>query len=376
MPPALPGQSARAPAYARTMPGKGRYPVILGDDAADSALRRHDDLDRVGVAGADGEGLLDVGETVVPGDQGIEVNPSRRRQRDGGRPGAGVPERAGHLELAGLDMGQRERDLLAAHPDKDYPPGPAHRPDRRAGGGRVSGALQQHVRLDHSIGQRHLAYVDDLARAEFPGELQPARVDIGDRDVGGAAGPRRLQAHQADRAGADDEHRRARSDARLAARPDADRQRLDQRGRVIGQAVRYGVGELLVHHDVLAERAVDRQGTEEPHAGQRSARVAADGWCPVAPADARCGPRAGGDRLSGAGDCRCDAAVAVFWRGDPMRLTFDSASDLARALRRAADAHAQHEEQTGHPDPDWPYWYAHYLEPEQAGPWHVPAFPA
>jgi hypothetical protein len=59
-----------------------------------------------------------------------------------------------------------------------------------------------------------------------------------------------------------------------------------------------------------------------------------------------------------------------------MQLTFDSASDLARALRRAADAHAQHEEQTGHPDPDWPYWYAHYLEPEQAGPWHVPAFPA
>jgi hypothetical protein len=37
-----------------------------------------------------------------------------------------------------------------------------------------------------------------------------------------------------------------------------------------------------------------------------------------------------------------------------MGLTFDSASDLARALRRAADAHGQHEEQTGHPDPDWP----------------------
>jgi hypothetical protein len=53
-----------------------------------------------------------------------------------------------------------------------------------------------------------------------------------------------------------------------------------------------------------------------------------------------------------------------------MQLTFDSAGDLARALRRAADAHAQHEEQTGHPDPDWPSWYAHYLEREQAGPEH------
>jgi hypothetical protein len=59
-----------------------------------------------------------------------------------------------------------------------------------------------------------------------------------------------------------------------------------------------------------------------------------------------------------------------------MRLTFDSAGDLARALRRAADAYAQHEEQSGHADPDWPYWYAHYLEREQAGREHVPTFPA
>jgi hypothetical protein len=59
-----------------------------------------------------------------------------------------------------------------------------------------------------------------------------------------------------------------------------------------------------------------------------------------------------------------------------MQLTFDSASDLARALRRAADAHHQHEEQTGHPDPDWSYWYAHYLEREQAGREHELTFPA
>ena len=58
-----------------------------------------------------------------------------------------------------------------------------------------------------------------------------------------------------------------------------------------------------------------------------------------------------------------------------MRLTFDSASDLARALQRAAEAHAQHEEQTGHPDPNWPSWYARYLEREQAARGHVPAVP-
>ena len=50
-----------------------------------------------------------------------------------------------------------------------------------------------------------------------------------------------------------------------------------------------------------------------------------------------------------------------------MQLTFDSVSELAQALRRAADAHGQYEEQTGHPDPDWPSWYARYLEREQAG---------
>ena len=59
-----------------------------------------------------------------------------------------------------------------------------------------------------------------------------------------------------------------------------------------------------------------------------------------------------------------------------MRLIFESAADLARALARAADAHGRHEKQIGHPDPDWPDWYAAYLEREQAGPAHEPASPA
>jgi Putative prokaryotic signal transducing protein len=58
-----------------------------------------------------------------------------------------------------------------------------------------------------------------------------------------------------------------------------------------------------------------------------------------------------------------------------MQLKFDSASDLARALQRAADAHHRHQEQTGRPDPDWPYWYAHYLEREQAGRERAPTAP-
>jgi catechol 2,3-dioxygenase-like lactoylglutathione lyase family enzyme len=51
----------------------------------------------------------------------------------------------------------------------------------------------------------------------------------------------------------------------------------------------------------------------------------------------------------------------------PMQTSFDSASDLALALRRAAAAHGRHEERTGQPDPDWPDWYAEYMVREQAG---------
>jgi len=50
-----------------------------------------------------------------------------------------------------------------------------------------------------------------------------------------------------------------------------------------------------------------------------------------------------------------------------MQVTFDSAADLAAALRRAAAAHGIHEQQIGHPDPDWPDWYAQYMVDEQAG---------
>jgi catechol 2,3-dioxygenase-like lactoylglutathione lyase family enzyme len=46
--------------------------------------------------------------------------------------------------------------------------------------------------------------------------------------------------------------------------------------------------------------------------------------------------------------------------------TYESASDLAEALRRAAAAHGRHEERTGEADPDWPDWYALYMVREHA----------
>jgi catechol 2,3-dioxygenase-like lactoylglutathione lyase family enzyme len=46
--------------------------------------------------------------------------------------------------------------------------------------------------------------------------------------------------------------------------------------------------------------------------------------------------------------------------------TYDSAGDLAEALRRAEAAHGKYEEGLGHADPDWPAWYAQYMVRERA----------
>lgn len=50
-----------------------------------------------------------------------------------------------------------------------------------------------------------------------------------------------------------------------------------------------------------------------------------------------------------------------------MATTYESAEDLAEALRRAESAHAEHERRTGRPDPNWAEWYALFMTREQAG---------
>ena len=49
-----------------------------------------------------------------------------------------------------------------------------------------------------------------------------------------------------------------------------------------------------------------------------------------------------------------------------MPATYDSAADLAAALRRAADADGRHEKEIGHADASWPDWYARYMVDEQS----------
>ena len=54
-------------------------------------------------------------------------------------------------------------------------------------------------------------------------------------------------------------------------------------------------------------------------------------------------------------------------RADPTLTTFASATDLASALRRASDAHGEHEKRIGNADPNWSDWYAEYMVRERAG---------
>jgi catechol 2,3-dioxygenase-like lactoylglutathione lyase family enzyme len=48
-------------------------------------------------------------------------------------------------------------------------------------------------------------------------------------------------------------------------------------------------------------------------------------------------------------------------------VTYSSAQDLFQALLRAAKAHGQHEQRIGHPDAEWPVWYAEYMVNERTG---------
>jgi catechol 2,3-dioxygenase-like lactoylglutathione lyase family enzyme len=52
---------------------------------------------------------------------------------------------------------------------------------------------------------------------------------------------------------------------------------------------------------------------------------------------------------------------------DSSATTFVSASYLASAMRRASDAHGEHEKRIGQRDEGWPDWYAEYIVAEQEG---------
>ena len=54
-------------------------------------------------------------------------------------------------------------------------------------------------------------------------------------------------------------------------------------------------------------------------------------------------------------------------RIDPATATYATAKDLADAMRRAEEAHGEHEKLTGQHDANWADWYAAYMLAEAAG---------
>jgi hypothetical protein len=54
-------------------------------------------------------------------------------------------------------------------------------------------------------------------------------------------------------------------------------------------------------------------------------------------------------------------------RIDPATATYATAKDLADAMRRAEEAHGEHEKRTGQHDANWADWYAAYMLAEAAG---------
>jgi catechol 2,3-dioxygenase-like lactoylglutathione lyase family enzyme len=55
-------------------------------------------------------------------------------------------------------------------------------------------------------------------------------------------------------------------------------------------------------------------------------------------------------------------------RIDPLSTSFRSERDLVDALRRASEAHGEHEKRIGRADMEgWPCWYAAYMVAEQSG---------
>ena len=50
-----------------------------------------------------------------------------------------------------------------------------------------------------------------------------------------------------------------------------------------------------------------------------------------------------------------------------MATSYESVEDLADAMRRASQAHGEHEKRIGKADENWPDWYALYMVRERAG---------
>ena len=133
------------------------------------------------------------------------------------------------------------------------------------------------------------------------------------------------------------------------------------------QGLQLVVSDILAARAELADRGVDISevfhdaGGVFHHAG-REARLAGPD-----PERRSYASYASFDDPDGNGWILQEVTTRLPGRMDTGITTFNSPSDLAGALRRAAAAHGEHEKRTGQQDADWPDWYATYIVSEQAG---------
>ena len=171
--------------------------------------------------------------------------------------------------------------LRRSEPDHDDPGRRRGRVERRLHRRSRTAALEDHVDRFDLLGQRAGQDVDRLARTPLGGHLQPIVVGVADPNPRCAPGPGHVGAQQADRSGAGDQHPVARLHRGLPGRPDADRQRFDQRRRLVRHRVRHRMRAMRLQDDVLREGPVDGRRGEEPDVG---AQVVAAGQALHTPA--------------------------------------------------------------------------------------------
>ena len=75
-------------------------------------------LDTVRIA-ARGQGLLNVGKTILASDQIVETNPLRGSESNCGRPRIGIAECASNEQLALLDHPKKQPQFIYTHPNED-----------------------------------------------------------------------------------------------------------------------------------------------------------------------------------------------------------------------------------------------------------------
>jgi catechol 2,3-dioxygenase-like lactoylglutathione lyase family enzyme len=129
------------------------------------------------------------------------------------------------------------------------------------------------------------------------------------------------------------------------------------------------VSDITAVRDQLAARGTDVSVVFHP--GEPGAALQADGTnariLGVSPDHASYGSFATFSDPDGNRWLLQEVTTRLPGRIDPVEAAFASVNDLANALRRAADAHGEHEKRTGKPDANWPDWYAGYISAEQNG---------